>query len=190
MCPGVVSLVPRRRSTTVRWWHGWRRPQQHSEALGVAGRGHSVCRGRGGVPREHTANEHHDRVQRVRGPGRGRRPSEELRAQRAAHPRQSGQGRGSAWCTRGGPRPPVPGLLLLWVRESRRLHRWGAPSPSDSAGSRHQLRLGHPHCRPAGCILGGSPRPRPGTLLPWGDSGLRKVSGGLPLSCTRPLGWP
>lgn len=155
MCPGVVSPVPRRRLTTVRWWHGWRRPQQHSEALGVAGRGHSVCRGRGGVPREHTANEHHDRVQRVRGPGRGRRPSEELRAQRAAHPRQSGQGRGSAWCTRGGPRPPVPGLLLLWVRESRRLHRWGAPSPSDSAGSRHQLRLGHPHCRPAGCILGG-----------------------------------
>lgn len=86
---------------------------------------------------------------------RARRPSEELRAQRAAHPRQSGQGRGSAWCTRGGPRPPVPGLLLLWVRESRRLHRWGAPSPSDSAGSRHRLRLGHPHCRPAGCILGG-----------------------------------
>lgn len=80
MCPGVVSLVPRRRSTTVRWWHGWRRPQQHSEALGVAGRGHSVCRGRGGVPREHTANKHHDRVQRVRGPGRGRRPSEELAA--------------------------------------------------------------------------------------------------------------
>lgn len=39
---GVVFPVPRRRSTNACWWRGWMHPQQHSEALGVPGKGHIV----------------------------------------------------------------------------------------------------------------------------------------------------
>lgn len=107
------------------------------------------------VPREHTTNVWQQLCLPCEGTREMSPPVRRARSSKSRTPEAVRKGRGSARGTRGGPRPPVTRLLVLRVRESCRLHCWGARSPSGSAGFGHQLHLGHSHCRPAVCIRRG-----------------------------------
>lgn len=156
--------------------HGWRRPWQHREALGGAAKGTWSAEGGWGAGGGAQPTSRHRRVQRVRGPGRGRHRSQELGAQRAAHPRQLGRGRGSARGTRGSSAACRTASASLGARVPPR-----APVPIGLRGLQTPAAPGHPHRRPAGCILGGPHAHAQARCLP----GVTQDSGQCPAAYRR-----